>query len=104
MQVYEWYVFDVSDDIQHNQPPRPPKYMNRISRFHGDDDTRVVNLFPKVTANMDWIIGWSILRSKMLYTVDDCIGVWRGQSAWKESNRVNRIDLTTPMAEWEHFF
>ncbi|CAL5361824.1 unnamed protein product [Camellia sinensis] len=40
----------------------------------------------------------------MLYTVDDCIGVWRGQSAWKESNRVNRIDLMTPMAEWEHFF
>lgn len=98
---YEWYVFDVSDDIQHNQPPPPPKYMNRLSRFHDDDDSGVVNLFPKVTANMDLILGWSILGSKMLYTVNNWTGYRRGRSAWKESNRVNRIDLTTPMAEWE---
>ncbi|CAL5405381.1 unnamed protein product [Camellia sinensis] len=87
---YEWYAFDVSDDIKHNQTPPPAKYINYPIPFHEDDESGVVNLKPQVTAIMDWILGWEILDAKTLYILDD----WKGQSASGESNRVDCIDLS----------
>ncbi|CAL5407981.1 unnamed protein product [Camellia sinensis] len=86
---YEWYAFDVSDDIKHNQTPPPAKYINYPVPFHEDDESGVVNLKPQVTANMDWILGWEILGFKKLYVLDD----WKGPLASGESNRVDRIDV-----------
>ncbi|CAL5407975.1 unnamed protein product [Camellia sinensis] len=97
---YEWYTFDVSDDIRHNQTPPPAKYINYAVPFHDDDESGLVNLKPKVTANMDWILGWSIL-GLTLYVLDDWTGDWRGSSIENESNRVDRIDLGSTRSKWE---
>ncbi|KAF5947519.1 hypothetical protein HYC85_013476 [Camellia sinensis] len=97
---YEWYTFDVSDDIRHNQTPPPAKYINYRVPFHDDDESGLVNLKPKVTANMDWILGWSIL-GLTLYILDDWTGDWRGSSVKNESNRVDRIDLVSTRSKWE---
>ncbi|CAL5428692.1 unnamed protein product [Camellia sinensis] len=71
--MYEWYTFDVSDDTRHNQNPPPAKYINYPVPFHEDDESGLVNLKPKVAANMDWILGWAIL-GLTLYIVDDWTG------------------------------
>ncbi|KAI8007144.1 hypothetical protein LOK49_LG07G00189 [Camellia lanceoleosa] len=97
---YEWYTFDVSDDIRHNQTPPPAKYINYPVPFHDNDESGLVNLKPKVTANMDWILGWAIL-GLTLYILDDWTGDWRGSFVKNESNRVDRIDLGSIGLKWE---
>ncbi|KAI8005373.1 hypothetical protein LOK49_LG08G00296 [Camellia lanceoleosa] len=97
---YEWYTFDVSDDIRHNQTPPPAKYINYHVPFHDDDESGPVDFKPQVTANMDWILGWAIL-GLTLYILDDWTGDWRGWSLKNESNRVDRIDLGSPRSKWE---
>lgn len=97
---YEWFAFDVSNDIDHNQPAAPPlKYLNNVTRFHKDDDCGEANLKPKATLEVDRILDWTILDSKTLYILNGSRDDSRGPS-----NVVDHIDLSNPMAKWEPLF